>query len=69
MCAYEIWATSEDEISVLFVNEFENEETWEGKLVLFEDGEHFTVEDVLNGTSQVLGKTNYGTIYLKEWIM
>lgn len=46
-----------------FSNEFEEEETGEGRLVLFEGGEHLTVEDVLNATGQVLGKTSYGTVY------
>lgn len=46
-----------------FRNEFEEEETGEGRLVLFEGGEHLTVEDVLNATGQVLGKTSYGTVY------
>lgn len=44
-------------------NEFEDEETGEGRLVLFEGGEHLTVDDVLNATGQVLGKTSYGTVY------
>eukprot|EP01018_Ginkgo_biloba_P039898 Gb_15482 [translate_table: standard] len=44
-------------------NEFDQEETGEGRLVLFEGGEHLTVEDVLNATGQVLGKTSYGTVY------
>lgn len=45
------------------LNEFEDEETWEGRLVLFEGGEHLTVDDVLNATGQVLGKSSYGTVY------
>ncbi|KAH9308148.1 hypothetical protein KI387_036059 [Taxus chinensis] len=44
-------------------NEFEDEETAEARLVLFEGGEHLTVDDVLNATGQVLGKTSYGTVY------
>eukprot|EP00252_Welwitschia_mirabilis_P019019 TRINITY_DN4294_c0_g1_i1.p1 TRINITY_DN4294_c0_g1~~TRINITY_DN4294_c0_g1_i1.p1 ORF type:complete len:661 (-),score=69.51 TRINITY_DN4294_c0_g1_i1:82-2064(-) len=44
-------------------NDFEEEETVEGRLVLFEGGEHLTVDDVLNATGQVLGKTSYGTVY------
>nr|XP_023922999.1 putative kinase-like protein TMKL1 [Quercus suber] len=35
----------------------------EGKLILFQGGEHLTLEDVLNATGQVMEKTNYGTIY------
>lgn len=35
----------------------------EGKLILFQGGEHLTLEDVLNATGQVLEKTNYGTVY------
>eukprot|EP01018_Ginkgo_biloba_P019406 Gb_07915 [translate_table: standard] len=46
-----------------FNQEFEDEEAGEGRLVLFEGGEHLTVEDVLNATGQVLGKTSYGTVY------
>ncbi|XP_076904906.1 putative kinase-like protein TMKL1 [Bidens hawaiensis] len=35
----------------------------EGKLILFQGGEHLTLEDVLNATGQVMEKTSYGTIY------
>ncbi|KAI3742018.1 hypothetical protein L1987_59697 [Smallanthus sonchifolius] len=35
----------------------------EGKLVLFQGGEHLTLEDVLNATGQVMEKTSYGTVY------
>lgn len=35
----------------------------EGKLILFQGGEHLTLDDVLNATGQVMEKTNYGTIY------
>lgn len=35
----------------------------EGRLILFQGGEHLTLEDVLNATGQVLEKTNYGTVY------
>ncbi|KAK3032160.1 hypothetical protein RJ639_034985 [Escallonia herrerae] len=35
----------------------------EGKLVLFQGGEHLTLEDVLNATGQVTEKTSYGTVY------
>ncbi|KAK9057414.1 hypothetical protein SSX86_022249 [Deinandra increscens subsp. villosa] len=35
----------------------------EGRLILFEGGEHLTLEDVLNATGQVMEKTSYGTIY------
>ncbi|CAI0556134.1 unnamed protein product [Linum tenue] len=35
----------------------------EGKLVLFQGGEHLTLDDVLNATGQVMEKTSYGTIY------
>lgn len=31
--------------------------------MVFEGGEHLTVEDVLDATGQVLGKTSYGTVY------
>nr|XP_016438227.1 PREDICTED: putative kinase-like protein TMKL1 [Nicotiana tabacum] len=48
--------------------EVEDEETGgggggEGKLILFQGGEHLTLEDVLNATGQVMEKTSYGTIY------
>ncbi|KAJ9169723.1 hypothetical protein P3X46_017882 [Hevea brasiliensis] len=35
----------------------------EGKLILFQGGEHLTLEDVLNATGQVTEKTTYGTVY------
>ncbi|XP_010264035.1 PREDICTED: putative kinase-like protein TMKL1 isoform X2 [Nelumbo nucifera] len=35
----------------------------EGKLLLFQGGEHLTLEDVLNATGQVMEKTSYGTVY------
>ncbi|XP_073279100.1 putative kinase-like protein TMKL1 [Primulina huaijiensis] len=35
----------------------------DGKLVLFQGGEHLTLEDVLNATGQVMEKTSYGTVY------
>ncbi|KAF8402051.1 hypothetical protein HHK36_013003 [Tetracentron sinense] len=35
----------------------------EGKLIVFQGGEHLTLEDVLNATGQVMEKTNYGTVY------
>lgn len=35
----------------------------EGKLILFQGGEHLTLEDVLNATGQVTEKTSYGTVY------
>ncbi|KAM1265725.1 hypothetical protein ACFX2J_035375 [Malus domestica] len=35
----------------------------QGRLILFQGGEHLTLEDVLNATGQVLEKTNYGTLY------
>ncbi|CAA0825732.1 Putative kinase-like protein TMKL1 [Striga hermonthica] len=53
-------------------NEFEEVEDEEagkksnggdGKLVLFQGGEHLTTEDVLNATGQVMEKTSYGTVY------
>ncbi|KAL4362904.1 hypothetical protein GQ457_04G026680 [Hibiscus cannabinus] len=37
--------------------------TSESKLILFQGGEHLTLEDVLNATGQVMEKTNYGTVY------
>ncbi|XP_062079113.1 putative kinase-like protein TMKL1 [Humulus lupulus] len=35
----------------------------DGKLILFQGGEHLTLDDVLNATGQVMEKTNYGTVY------
>ncbi|KAK6937680.1 Serine-threonine/tyrosine-protein kinase, catalytic domain [Dillenia turbinata] len=35
----------------------------EGKLILFQGGEHLTLEDVLNATGQVMEKMSYGTVY------
>ncbi|XWS36539.1 hypothetical protein CRYUN_Cryun20dG0093400 [Craigia yunnanensis] len=35
----------------------------ESKLILFQGGEHLTLEDVLNATGQIMEKTNYGTVY------
>ncbi|KAJ7961474.1 LRR receptor-like kinase [Quillaja saponaria] len=35
----------------------------EGKLILFQGGEHLTLDDVLNATGQVMEKTSYGTAY------
>ncbi|KAE8699540.1 putative kinase-like protein TMKL1 [Hibiscus syriacus] len=37
--------------------------TGDSKLILFQGGEHLTLEDVLNATGQVMEKTNYGTVY------
>ncbi|KAL8213944.1 hypothetical protein R6Q57_003393 [Mikania cordata] len=41
----------------------EDDNGGEGKLILFQGGEHLTLEDVLNATGQVMEKTSYGTIY------
>ncbi|XP_004292387.1 PREDICTED: putative kinase-like protein TMKL1 [Fragaria vesca subsp. vesca] len=35
----------------------------QGRLILFQGGEHLTLDDVLNATGQVLEKTSYGTVY------
>lgn len=35
----------------------------EGKLMVFQGGEHLTLDDVLNATGQVIEKTGYGTVY------
>ncbi|KAJ4969370.1 hypothetical protein NE237_016071 [Protea cynaroides] len=48
------------------IEEGEDEETGgngDGKLLLFQGGEHLTLEDVLNATGQVMEKTTYGTVY------
>ncbi|KAH7669653.1 Non-specific serine/threonine protein kinase protein [Dioscorea alata] len=41
----------------------EGENGAEGKLAVFQGGEHLTLEDVLNATGQVMEKTSYGTVY------
>ncbi|KAF3791275.1 putative kinase-like protein [Nymphaea thermarum] len=48
------------------VSEEEADEEWgggEGKLVLFQGGEHLNSEEILNATGQVIAKTSYGTVY------
>ncbi|KAK1266095.1 putative kinase-like protein TMKL1 [Acorus gramineus] len=35
----------------------------DGRLVVFQGGEHLTLEEVLNATGQVMEKTSYGTVY------
>lgn len=35
----------------------------EGKLILFQGGEHLTQDDVLNATGQVMERTSYGAVY------
>ncbi|CAL9129264.1 unnamed protein product, partial [Musa textilis] len=35
----------------------------DGKLIVFQGGEHLSLEDVLNATGQVMEKTSYGTVY------
>ncbi|KAK4482380.1 hypothetical protein RD792_009534 [Penstemon davidsonii] len=55
-----------DEDEEEFEEEGEDEETGhggDGKLVLFQGGEHLSLEDVLNATGQVMEKTSYGTVY------
>ncbi|KAK2648798.1 hypothetical protein Ddye_016287 [Dipteronia dyeriana] len=57
------WGDSDEELE-----EGDDEETGvtgggEGKLILFQGGEHLTLEDVLNATGQVIEKTSYGTAY------
>ncbi|KAH9310973.1 hypothetical protein KI387_026008 [Taxus chinensis] len=34
-----------------------------GKLIHFQGGEHLAVNDVLNATGEVMGKSSYGTVY------
>ncbi|GAB4841321.1 Putative kinase-like protein tmkl1 [Ancistrocladus abbreviatus] len=41
----------------------EGGEVGEGKLIVFQGGEHLTLDDVLNATGQVIEKTCYGTAY------
>ncbi|KAI7740245.1 hypothetical protein M8C21_003393 [Ambrosia artemisiifolia] len=55
--------TRADEEDDEFEDNGEVDENGEGKLMLFEGGEHLTLEDVLNATGQVMEKTSYGTIY------
>ncbi|XP_042477464.1 putative kinase-like protein TMKL1 [Macadamia integrifolia] len=43
--------------------EEESGDNGDGKLILFQGGEHLTLEDVLNATGQVMEKTTYGTVY------
>ncbi|KAH9623093.1 hypothetical protein KSS87_013351 [Heliosperma pusillum] len=38
-------------------------ENGESKLIVFQGGEHLTLDDVLNATGQVIEKTSYGTSY------
>ncbi|XP_043706139.1 putative kinase-like protein TMKL1 isoform X2 [Telopea speciosissima] len=52
---------SEDDIEE--GEEEEIDDNGDGKLILFQGGEHLTLEDVLNATGQVMEKTTYGTIY------
>ncbi|CAL9151711.1 unnamed protein product [Musa hybrid cultivar] len=35
----------------------------DGKLMVFQGGEHLTIEDVLNATGQVMEKMSYGAVY------
>lgn len=41
----------------------EGEQNGEGKLIVFQGGEHLTLEEVLNATGQVMEKSSYGTVY------
>ncbi|TKW11832.1 hypothetical protein SEVIR_6G258300v4 [Setaria viridis] len=41
----------------------EEEEDGEGRLVVFEGGDHLTLEEVLNATGQVVDKATYCTVY------
>ncbi|OEL30974.1 putative kinase-like protein TMKL1 [Dichanthelium oligosanthes] len=41
----------------------EDDQGQEGRLVIFEGGEHLTLEEVLNATGQVVDKTSYCTVY------
>ncbi|KAJ3693113.1 hypothetical protein LUZ60_012208 [Juncus effusus] len=43
--------------------EIEGEEDGEGRLIVFQGGEHLTLEEVLNATGQVMEKSSYGTVY------
>lgn len=48
------------------MNEFEDEETMEGRLVVFEGGENLTMEDVLNTTCQLALALSTKPILTKE---
>ncbi|KAJ4778176.1 Kinase-like protein tmkl1-like [Rhynchospora pubera] len=41
----------------------EGEQNGEGRLIVFQGGEHLTLEEVLNATGQVMEKSSYGTVY------
>ncbi|KAF3335795.1 putative kinase-like protein TMKL1 [Carex littledalei] len=41
----------------------DGEQNGEGKLLVFQGGEHLTLEEVLNATGQVMEKSSYGTVY------
>ncbi|ERM98034.1 putative kinase-like protein TMKL1 [Amborella trichopoda] len=41
----------------------EDEQSGEGRLIVFQGGEHLTLDEVLNATGQVMEKSSYGTVY------
>ncbi|KAK9726495.1 hypothetical protein RND81_05G219500 [Saponaria officinalis] len=54
---------NEDELDECDDDEEAAVENGEAKLIVFQGGEHLTLEDVLNATGQVIEKTSYGTSY------
>ncbi|XP_062195021.1 putative kinase-like protein TMKL1 [Phragmites australis] len=53
-------AAAEGEAEML---EYAEDDAAEGRLVVFEGGEHLTLEEVLNATGQVMEKASYCTVY------
>ncbi|KAG6470758.1 hypothetical protein ZIOFF_071835 [Zingiber officinale] len=51
---------AEEEEEIVFE---EDGNSGDGRLMLFQGGEHLTLDDVLNATGQVMEKTSYGTVY------
>ncbi|XP_042453152.1 putative kinase-like protein TMKL1 [Zingiber officinale] len=51
---------TEEEEEIVFE---EDGNSGDGRLMLFQGGEHLTLNDVLNATGQVMEKTSYGTVY------
>ncbi|KAG6471721.1 hypothetical protein ZIOFF_069167 [Zingiber officinale] len=51
---------ADEEEEIVFEEDGNSED---GRLMLFQGGEHLTLDDVLNATGQVMEKTSYGTVY------
>ncbi|WOK92768.1 hypothetical protein Cni_G01460 [Canna indica] len=52
-----------DEEDDMVFEEEGNSGSGDGRLMIFQGGEHLTLDEVLNATGQVLEKTSYGTVY------